>query len=110
MPEEHDIPEAASTPPASEDFRVATLVYRGVGVILLGLLIFEGVTLGGLSYGWVGAILGPIVIYMGAVALGLVAFFAIIVLASWETRKDQAAAKQTGEADPESTEQDKVRG
>jgi hypothetical protein len=65
-------------PPKPEDLRLAMLVYLGVGLMLLGLLIFEGVTVRGRTCGWVGAILRPIVIYRSGVALGLMALFVIL--------------------------------
>jgi hypothetical protein len=70
----HDPGSIVQDAPAGRDAigRRETFILRSCLGVILAVLIFEGVVLGGTRFGWVGALLGPFVIYASAVAIGLV--------------------------------------
>ncbi len=71
-----------------------TFAFRSCVVVVLALLIFEGVVLGGTRFGWLGALLGPFVIYGVAVTVGLAWTLACFGLLSLDEILGRLAAKR----------------
>ena len=66
--------------------RRGTLFLRSCFAIVIATMIFEGVVLGGIKFGWVGAILGPFAIYAVSAVIGVLSAVILIGVTTFGDR------------------------